>query len=116
MNYKERMDKEWEEKTKFIYDIKFCKMLLDNLQEDYESPALYRSFNKSIALERGMKEVKNNIFKFSSTNLKKAQENLRKKEVFKVNEDNYVEYEKFILDSYEATLDITERAEYGRTI
>ena len=47
MNYKERMDKEWEEKTKFIYDIKFCKMLLDNLKEDYESPVPCRSFNKS---------------------------------------------------------------------
>lgn len=60
--------------------------------------------------------MKNNIFKFSPARLKKAQDNLRKKEVFKVNEDNYVEYEKFILNSYEATLDTTERAEYGRTI
>ncbi|MGI6382054.1 MAG: Panacea domain-containing protein [Tissierellaceae bacterium] len=85
-----------------------CDEKIDNV--------LMQRYYKSIALERGMKEVKNNIFKFSSTNLKKAQENLRKKEVFKVNEDNYVEYEKFILDSYEATLDITERAEYGRTI
>lgn len=48
MNYKERMDKEWEEKqVKFINDITVCKMLLDNLQEDYESPVSYRSFNKS---------------------------------------------------------------------
>jgi len=60
--------------------------------------------------------VKNNIFKFSPARLKKAQDNLRKKEVFKVNEENYEEYEKFILDSYEATLDFTERAEYVKTI
>lgn len=63
-----------------------------------------------------MKEVKDNIFKFSSTKLKKAQENLREKEVFKVNEENYKDYEKFILNSYEDTIDITERAEYVRTI
>lgn len=63
-----------------------------------------------------MKEVKDNTFKFSSTKLKKAQENLREKEVFKVNEENYKDYEKFILNSYEDTIDITERAEYVRTI
>lgn len=63
-----------------------------------------------------MKEVKDNIFKFSSTKLKKAQENLREKEVFKVNEENYKDYERFILNSYEDTIDITERAEYVRTI
>ena len=46
--YQEKMDKEWEEKqAKFINDINVCKMLLDNLQEDYESPVPYRSFNKS---------------------------------------------------------------------
>lgn len=75
-----------------------------------------RKYYKSKALERGMKEVKDNTFKFSSTKLKKAQENLRKKEVFKVNEENYKDYEKFILNSYEDTIDITERAEYVRTI
>lgn len=77
---------------------------------------LMRRYYTSKALERGMKEVKNKIFKFSSTNLKKAQENLKEKEVFRLSEDNYEEYEKFILDTYEATLDTMERAEYGRTI
>ena len=69
-----------------------------------------------MAQEEGMKEVKDNTFKFSPTKLKKAQESLREKEVFKVNEENYKDYEKFILNSYEDTIDITERAEYVRTI
>ena len=46
--HQEKMDKEWEEKqAKFINDINVCKMLLDNLQEDYKSPVPCRSFNKS---------------------------------------------------------------------
>ncbi len=73
-------------------------------------------YYKSKALERGMKDVKDNTFKFSSTRLKKAQENLRKKKVFEVKEENYEEYEKFIVNSYEDTLDTIERAEYVRTI
>ena len=68
------------------------------------------------ALERGMKEVKNNIFNFSSAGLKKAQENLKSKEVFKINDENYKEYEKFILDSYEATVETTKRSEYGKNL
>lgn len=48
LEYQEKKDKEWGEKqAKFINDINVCKMLLDNLQEDYESPVSYRSFNKS---------------------------------------------------------------------
>lgn len=60
--------------------------------------------------------MKNNIFSFSSAGLKKAQENLKNKEVFKVNDDNYKEYEKFILDSYEATVETTTRSEYGKNL
>lgn len=86
----------------------FCNEVIDK--------DLMKMYYKSKALERGMKKVKDNTFKFSSTKIKKAQENLRKKEVFKVNEENYKDYEKFILNSYEDTIDITERAEYVRTI
>lgn len=98
----------WIEARGDLNDSEICDEVIDT--------DLMKRYYKSKALERGMKEVKNNIFKFSPARLKKAQDNLRKKEVFKVNEDNYVEYEKFILNSYEATLDTTERAEYGRTI
>ena len=68
------------------------------------------------ALERGMKKVKNKIFKFSSAGLKRAQEGLKNKKVFKVNEDNYKEYERFILDSYRATVETTKRSEYGKNL
>lgn len=44
--------------------------------------------------------MEHKAFKFSSTGLKRAQENLKGKEVFKVTKDNYKEYEKFILASY----------------
>lgn len=91
-----------------LNDKEICDKEIDN---DF-----IKSYYKSKALERGMEKVKNDIFKFSSTNLKKAQKDLKKKQVFKVNERNYQEYEKFILNSYEVTLDTTERAEYGRTI
>lgn len=98
----------WIEARGCLNDDEICKEVIDkNLMKEYY---------KSKALERGMKEVKDNTFKFSSTKLKKAQENLREKEVFKVNEENYKDYEKFILNSYEDTIDITERAEYVRTI
>ena len=92
-------------------DLNDCEICDEVIDTD-----LMKRYYKTKALERGMKKVKNNIFKFSPTRLKKAQEELRKKEVFKVNEENYKEYEKFILDSYEATLDFTERAEYVKTI
>jgi hypothetical protein len=75
-----------------------------------------KRYYKFRATESGMKEMKDNIFKFSTANLKLAQEKLKEREVFKVNEDNYKEYEKFILDSYEATQNATERAEYIRTL
>jgi hypothetical protein len=55
---------------------------------------------KRANVQRGMKKVEYKGFKFSSAGLKKAQENLKDKEVFKVNEDNYKGYERFILDSY----------------
>lgn len=98
----------WKKARGCLNDDEICKEVIDrNLMKEYY---------KSKALERGMKEVKDNTFKFSSTKLKEAQENLRKKEVFKVNEENYKDYEKFILNSYEDTIDITERAEYVRTI
>jgi uncharacterized phage-associated protein len=77
---------------------------------------LMKRYYKSMASAKGMKEMKNNIFKFSTANLKRAQKKLKEKEVFKVKEDNYKEYEKFILDSYEATRDTTERAEYVKTL
>lgn len=98
----------WIEARGCLNDDEICKEVIDR--------DLMRKYYKSKALERGMKEVKDNTFKFSSTKLKKAQENLREKEVFKVNEENYKDYEKFILNSYEDTIDITERAEYVRTI
>ena len=87
----------WIEARGDLNDSEICDEVIDT--------DLMKRYYKSKALERGMKEVKNNIFKFSPARLKKAQDNLRKKEVFKVNEENYEEYEKFILDSYEATLD-----------
>ncbi len=98
----------WIEARGCLNDDEICKEVIDK--------DIMKRYYKSKALERGMKEVKDNRFKFSSTKLKEAQENLRKKEVFKVNEENYKEYEEFILNSYEDTIDITERAEYVRTI
>ena len=98
----------WIEARGCLNNDEVCKEVIDK--------KLMKVYYKSKALERGMKEVKDNTFKFSSTKLKKAQENIRRKEVFKVNRENYKEYEKFILNSYEDTIDITERAEYVRTI
>lgn len=63
-----------------------------------------------------MRIKKNNHFKFSSTGLKKAQETLRKKEVFEVNDTNYEDYEKFILNSYVPVIDVTKRVEIHNEI
>ena len=57
-----------------------------------------------------------NRFQLSSRELTNAQERLRKKEVFKVNDSNYKDYEQFILGSYESTINITERSEYARSL
>ena len=43
--------------------------------------------------------MKNNIFKFSTEGLKKAQRRLKEKEVFKVDENSYIDYAAFILES-----------------
>lgn len=60
--------------------------------------------------------MKNNVFKFSSAGLKRAQKELKNKEVFMVNDGNYKEYEKFILDSHRATVETTARSEYGKNL
>jgi hypothetical protein len=66
--------------------------------------------------QRRVKEMKSNIFKFSPAGLKRAQKNLEGKKVFKVNNDNYKEYEKFVLNSYKATVETTSRSEYGKNL
>ena len=43
--------------------------------------------------------MKKNIFKFSTEGLKKAQRRLKEKEVFKVDENSYIDYAAFILES-----------------
>lgn len=77
---------------------------------------LIREYYGAKALEKGMKKVKDNIFKFSSAGLIKAQERLDRRELFTVTEDNYEEYEKFILDSYRASVLTTARAEYAKKL
>lgn len=78
--------------------------------------SLMKEYYRANALEKGMKKVKNNMFNFSSAKLKAAQKKLEEKEVFQVNEDNYKEYEKFILGSYADTLETTKRSEYGQNL
>lgn len=78
--------------------------------------SLIMEYYRANALEKGMKKVKNNMFNFSSARLKIAQKKLEEKEVFQVNKDNYKEYEAFILGSYNATLEGTERSEYGQNL
>ncbi|MCM3761021.1 DUF4065 domain-containing protein [Alkalihalobacillus oceani] len=78
--------------------------------------SLMREYYGAKALEKGMKKVKNNVFNFSSARLKAAQKKLKEKEVFQVNEDNYKEYEAFILSSYNDTIEATKRSEYGQNL
>ncbi len=42
--------------------------------------------------------MKNNMFKFSVEGLKEAQKLLKEKEVFKVDENSYIDYAVFILE------------------
>ena len=47
--------------------------------------------------------MKDNIFRFSTARLKETQRKLKDKEVFKLDKDNYKDYETFILKSLSKT-------------
>lgn len=47
--------------------------------------------------------MKDNIFRFSTSRLKETQRKLKDKEVFKLDKDNYKDYETFILKSLSKT-------------
>jgi len=68
------------------------------------------------ALEEGMKKVKDNIFKFSHMGLKKAQDKLNNKSIFKPSTENFEKYKTFILDSVECNSELVKRAEYVRNL
>lgn len=68
------------------------------------------------ASEKGMKKVKKDKYVFSSAKLKKAQEELKQKEVFKVTDENAEEYKEFILGSHKDNSILAKRAEYAQTL
>ena len=47
--------------------------------------------------------MKDNIFRFSTSRLKETQRKLKDKKVFKLDKDNYKDYETFILKSLSKT-------------
>lgn len=77
---------------------------------------LIREYYGAKALEKGMKQVKDNIFKFSSAGLKKAQEELKHKKVFEITEDNAQEYMEFISASHQRNALLARRAEYAEVL
>ncbi|MGE5632001.1 MAG: Panacea domain-containing protein [Caulobacteraceae bacterium] len=62
------------------------------------------------AVEKGWKEVKDNVFKFSLKELKAADERIEKKKVFTPDETNIKRFHEFIIDSYESTKETLWRA------
>lgn len=80
------------------------------------SKTITMNYYSSRALLEEMKAVKCSIFKTTPDALKKAQERLSKRTLFKKTAENFGDYEKYILDSYDSSRILTERAEYGRKI
>lgn len=75
-----------------------------------------KDYYRSKAVEKGMRTMKKDKFNFSSARLKKAQEELKNKEVFKVTEDNAEEYKEFILKSQKENALLARRAEYAQAL
>lgn len=80
------------------------------------SKVITMNFYSSRALLEEMKTVEYNIFKITPEALIKAQERLSTRTLFKKTDENYQEYENFILNSYNSSKILTERAEYGAQI
>jgi hypothetical protein len=55
--------------------------------------------------------MKDSLFKFSSHGLQMAQERLEKRKLFKVTEDNFKDYQYFVVESYLASKDLIRRVE-----
>lgn len=52
--------------------------------------------------------MKDKIHEFSLSDLREKQNNLKEKDIPRINSKSYKEYEAFILDSYEGSLNILE--------